>query len=64
MSRGRTENFQSAQAGRGSRLDAKFKENFEDMFFHCGFAVPENGGDLAVGFALGKPEQSFGDTRS
>jgi hypothetical protein len=34
------------------------------MFFDGGFAVTQDGGDLAVGFTLGKPQEGFGDPGS
>src|SRR6266436_4245026 len=62
-SRRRTEHFQAAQAGSGSGFDPELIENFENVFFYRGFAIAEDACNLAVGFALGKPEQGFGDTR-
>jgi hypothetical protein len=63
-SRGRTEHFKGSQAGCGSSFDAELVEYFEDMLFYRRFGIAENDCDLAVGFALGKPQQCFGDTRS
>src|ERR1700756_5795744 len=62
-SRRRTEHFQPAQAGCRSGLDPALIENFEDVFFYRGFAIAEDRCNLAVGFALSKPEQGFCDPR-
>jgi hypothetical protein len=62
VSRWRTEHFERAGWLRfGFRRRAYRK--FRGHVFYRGFAVAENGCDLAVGFALGKPQQCFRDTR-
>src|ERR1700754_3394722 len=61
VSRRRTQHFQGSEGGCGSGLDPELIENVEDMFFHRGFAVGENHGNLAIGLTLSEPEQRFGD---
>src|SRR5271165_3199677 len=59
----RTQYFQRAQAGRGPGFDPELREDFQNALFYGGFAVAENGCNLAVCLSLGQPEQCFGYTR-
>ena len=63
-SRERTEHFKRAQAGSCPRFNAELYEDFEDMLFHCGFAIAKNRCDLPICFTLGEPQQRFSDARS
>ena len=63
-SRQGTEHFKRAQAGSGPRFNAKLYEDFEDVLFHCRFAIAKDRCDLTICFSLGEPQQRFGDARS
>jgi hypothetical protein len=57
-----TEHFKRAQAGSGSRFNAERYEDFENVLFHCRFAIAKNRCDLTICFTLGEP-QGFCDAR-